>query len=191
MHTPIPLEKSWRLLNHGPTVLVSAAHQGRRNVMAASWNMPLDFTPPKVAVVIDKNTVTCELIKASGYFALNVPSRALAAATVQVGNRSARDLPAGQDKFAWAGLQTFAGSLIGAPLIGGCLGWLECRVLPEPELAHKYDLYLAEIIAAHADPRAFQDGHWNFAEGMPRSIHYIAGGHFFESGEQFSEALPE
>jgi len=40
---PVPLAKACRLLNHGPTVLVSAAHGGPRNVMAAAWNMPLDF----------------------------------------------------------------------------------------------------------------------------------------------------
>lgn len=34
---PVPLAKAYRLLNHGPTVLVSAAHGGKRNVMAAAW----------------------------------------------------------------------------------------------------------------------------------------------------------
>ena len=77
--TPVPLDKSWRLMNHGPTVLVSSAHGGRRNVMAAAWNMPLDFDPPKVAVVIDKSTYTRELIEASGEFVLAVPSQAIAA----------------------------------------------------------------------------------------------------------------
>ena len=59
----VPLPKAYRLLNHGPTVLVSSAHGGRRNVMAAAWNMPLDFDPPKVAVVIDKSTLTREIDK--------------------------------------------------------------------------------------------------------------------------------
>ena len=63
---PVPLEKASRLLNHGPTVLVGSAHAGRVNVMAAAWAMPLDFNPPKVAVVIDKATHTRELIDASG-----------------------------------------------------------------------------------------------------------------------------
>ena len=40
---PVPLSKAYRLLNHGPTVLVSAAHNGQRNIMAAAWAMPLDF----------------------------------------------------------------------------------------------------------------------------------------------------
>eukprot|EP01031_Cornospumella_fuschlensis_P053453 gene53453-65292_t len=45
--TPVPLDKAYRLLNHGPTVLVSSAHAGEHNVMAAAWSMPLDFSPPK------------------------------------------------------------------------------------------------------------------------------------------------
>ena len=36
MRQPVPLDHCTRLLNHGPTVLVSAEHEGRRNVMAAA-----------------------------------------------------------------------------------------------------------------------------------------------------------
>ena len=54
----VPLNKAYLLLNHGPVTLISSAHQGRRNVMAASWAMPLDFDPPKIAVVIDTRAVS-------------------------------------------------------------------------------------------------------------------------------------
>jgi hypothetical protein len=50
-----------RLINHGPTVIVSTAHGTRRNLMAAAWSMPVEFTPPRIAVVIDKSTWTREL----------------------------------------------------------------------------------------------------------------------------------
>ncbi|HLA34346.1 MAG TPA: flavin reductase [Rhodocyclaceae bacterium] len=59
----VPLAKAYILLNHGPTTLVTSAHGERRNVMAASWAMPLDFEPPKVAVAIDSRTLTRELIE--------------------------------------------------------------------------------------------------------------------------------
>jgi hypothetical protein len=78
MREPVPLAKACRLLNHGPTVLVTSAHNGRRNVMAAALNMALDFDPPKIAVVIDKSTVTRELVEALGKFSLNVPARGIA-----------------------------------------------------------------------------------------------------------------
>jgi flavin reductase (DIM6/NTAB) family NADH-FMN oxidoreductase RutF len=177
----VPLSKAYRLLNHGPTVLVTSMHEGVANVMAAAWSMPLDFMPPKVAVVIDKNTHTRSLVESSGEFVLNVPSRALAEATLAAGTASGRE----QDKLAQLGLPVFAGEKIAAPLLENCLGWLECRVLPEPHIQAQYDLFLGEVIAAHADARAFRDGHWVFDAGMPRSIHYIAGGHFFETGEAF------
>ena len=54
----VPLEKASRLLNHGPTVIVSAQHAGERNAMSAAWACALDFAPPKVTVVLDKATRT-------------------------------------------------------------------------------------------------------------------------------------
>lgn len=185
-HAPVPLAKAYRLLNHGPVTLVTSAHAGRRNVMAAAWAMPLDFSPPKVLVVIDKATLTRELVEASGEFALNLPSRALAQATLGAGTTSGREV---DDKFAAAGLDTFAGTATGAPLIEGCLGWLECRVLPEPHNEQRHDLFIGEVVAAWADPSAFRDGHWQFEPGAPRTVHYVAGGSFFETGEAFDASV--
>lgn len=42
---PVPLDKNYRLLTHGPSVLVPPGHIGATNVMAAAWSMPLDFDP--------------------------------------------------------------------------------------------------------------------------------------------------
>ena len=39
----VPLDKASRLLNHGPTVLVSARHGGVEKVMAAAWACALDY----------------------------------------------------------------------------------------------------------------------------------------------------
>ena len=177
----VPLAKAYRLLNHGPTVLVSSAHGGRRNVMAAAWSMPLDFDPPKVAVVIDKATLTRELVEASGEFVLNVPSRQQAALTLAVGTKSGRDI----DKFSLAGANAVAAGAVGAPLVEGCLAWLECRVIVEPHIQQAYDLFLGEVVAAWADPDAFSDGRWHFTDAQQRSIHYLSGGSFFATGDTF------
>ena len=73
MRHTVLLEHASRLVNHGPTVLVSSEQAGQRNVMAAAWSMPVEFTPPRIAVVIDKRTVTADRVRASGMLALNVP----------------------------------------------------------------------------------------------------------------------
>src|SRR3989344_5755604 len=159
---PVPLSKAYRLLNHGPTVLVSAAHDGQRNIMAAAWAMPLDFEPPKVAVVLE------------------VPCAAQADLVQTVGTTSGAEL----DKFAAYGLRTFNGEHTEAPLLEGCVAWLECRLLPEPHTQQTYDLFLGEVVAAYADERVFSEGHWHF-EGFDqlRTLHHVAGGHFLTIGQ--------
>ncbi|MEW9900441.1 flavin reductase family protein [Chitinivorax sp. PXF-14] len=177
----VELAHAYRLLNHGPTTLVSTAHGGRRNVMAASWSMPLDFSPPRVVVVIDSRTLTRELVEASGEFALNIPPRSLAAQTVAAGSDSGRH----RDKFDHLGLAVAPASQVSAPLIVGCVGWLECRVIQEVHNEQRYDLFIAEVVAAWADPTVFSNGRWHFGDDAKRTIHYVAGGAFFETGKPF------
>ncbi|WP_265532261.1 flavin reductase family protein [Pseudomonas saponiphila] len=181
---PVPLEKAYRLLNHGPTVLVSAAHGGQRNIMAAAWAMPLDFQPPKVAVVLDKSSWTRQLLEASGTFVLNVPCAAQVDIVQSLGNSSGLELQqAGSDKFAAYGLSTFSGQALAAPLLQGCVAWLECRLLPEPHNHQQYDLFLGEVIAAQADTRVFSEGRWHFdGQDSLRTLHHVAGGHFLTIG---------
>lgn len=177
----VPLAKSYLLLNHGPVTLVSSAANGRSNVMAAAWAMPLDFDPAKVLLVVDSNTLTRELIEASGEFALNIPCRRIADKVLAAGSVSGRD----GDKFAASGLETLAASRISAPLIQDCVAWLECRVIPEAHNQQRYDLFIAEVVAAWADPAAFSDGRWHFPDADSRTIHYQAGGAFFVTGDGF------
>lgn len=178
----VDLPRAYRLMNHGPTVLVSARHAGRDNVMAAAWAMPLDFDPPKVVVVLDKSTFTRTLVEGSGAFALNIPCRGIADAAYAVGSRSAHEVA---DKFAASGLGRFAGSVLDVPLVEGCVGWLECRLVREPHNEQAYDLFIAEVVAAQADARVFSDGRWHFApeHDALRTIHHVAGGAFLVAGE--------
>ena len=187
MRTDVPLDRAYRLLNHGPTVLVSASHGGRVNVMAAAWAMPLDFNPPKVAVVIDKSTFTRGLIEGSGRFALNLPCRAQADLTYRLGSTSGHQV----DKRADPGLPIIEGRT-GLPLVDGCVGWLECTLLPEPALQDRYDLFLGQVVAAQADSRVFRDGRWFFDEAPQalRTLHHVAGGAFLSASDLMQATLP-
>lgn len=179
---PVPLPQACRLLNHGPTVLVAAEHAGRRNVMAAAWNMPLDFDPPKVAVVLDKATFTRRLIEANGgRFVLAVPCRAQVALVSAVGTTSGADV----DKDAAApGLAWLEDAPAGAPMPRGCVAWLACVRLPEPAIERGYDLFVAQVERAWSDPRAFSDGRWHFDGGEAlRTLHHVAGGNYLVAGD--------
>lgn len=173
----VALHHASRLINHGPTVLVTSAHGGRRNVTAAAWSMPVEFTPPRIAVVIDKSTFTRELVMASGAFALCIPGVALADLVYAVGSTSGR---AG-DKFARHGIAAGSGPVLGMPVLEqGCVGWLECRLIPERHTEEAYDTCFGEVVAAAADPRVFADGHWSFRDDNAdlQTLHHLGAGLF-------------
>ena len=179
----IELSKAYRLLNHGPTVLISSDNNGKKNIMAAAWVCALDFDPPKITAVIDKNTYTRELIEASGSFAINVPCVAQVDLVTKLGASSGRELD-GTDKFDENKLEIFAAKQIPAPLLVGCVAWLECKVIPEPHNQSTYDLFIAEVVAAYGDERVLSDGRWQFnGHDDLRTIHHVAGGAYFAAGK--------
>lgn len=180
--SPVDLQKAYRLINHGPTVLVSARHAGVDNVMAAAWACALDFAPPKLTVVLDKSSTTRELIENSGAFVIQVPTVAQLQLTQTVGTLSLSTEP---DKLKKAAVELFGIEGIDLPFVAGCAAWLACRLIPEPHNQQTYDLFIGEVVGAWADTRVFSNGRWHFEDADPslRSLHHVAGGHFYATGE--------
>ncbi|MDP3626304.1 MAG: flavin reductase family protein [Hydrogenophaga sp.] len=179
---PVALPHANRLINHGPTVLITSVFGAKRNVMAAAWSMPVEFSPPRVAVVIDKSTFSRELMTAHGGFGLCVPATAAMDLTYAVGSCSGRE----RDKFAHYNIQAAPGPALGVPIIeANCLAWMECRLIREPHTEDAYDTCFAEVVSAAADSRVFANGHWTLNDGNAtlRSIHHLGGGLFAPAGE--------
>ena len=78
--------KIWQLFNLGGTVLVSAEHDGKTDMMPASWASPLDYD--KVLVVVDKSHYTRKLMDQSEYFALGVASAGILPELLSLGSVS-------------------------------------------------------------------------------------------------------
>lgn len=181
--TAVELSKAYRLLNHGPTVLVSAQHEKDTDVMAAAWACALELTPAKVTVVLDKSTKTRQLVEQSGYFALQVPCYAQIDMVHQLGTISKFDQPT---KLADCKTELFYQDPYPVPLVTGSLAWLIWKVIPEPHNQQAHDLFIGSVVAAWADSRVFRDGHWHFQDATKelRSLHYIAGGTFYLIGDE-------
>ena len=178
---PVDLAHASRLVNHGPTVLVSTVHGGRRNLMAAAWSMPVEFTPPRIAVVIDKSTYTRDQIRDTGCLALSVPCRLQTDLTFTVGQVSGHDHAAGgPDKFDRFGVSAWTGPVLGLPLVEGCVAWMECRVIEEAHAQQAYDTFFVEVVGAWSDPRVFAQGRWSFREDNrdQHTVHHLGAGVF-------------
>lgn len=179
MRVTVPLRRAYKLINHGPTTLITSASGNRRNVMTAAWVMAVDYDPAKIVAVIAADTFTRELVEASGEFVVNVPTVRMIDAVYASGRASGED----EDKFSLHALATSPGSIVGAPLLDGCAAWLECRVIPEPHMQERYDLFVADVVAAWADDASFVDGVWQFPTDDDRTLHHLSSGVFVASGE--------
>lgn len=163
-----PLSKVYTLLEPGPVVLVTTAHQGRRDVMTLSWHMMLDFEPPLLACIMSDRNHSFELLKASNECVINIPTVELAAEVAGCGNTSG----ARTDKFKRFGLTPLTAEKVGAPLIQECHASLECRVV-DTRMVSKYNLFVLEVIQAWLDP----------AVKNPRTLHHRGHGRFMVAGE--------
>lgn len=174
---PVALEHASRLINHGPTVLVTSTDGARRNVMAAAWSMPVEFTPPRIAIVIDKHTFTRDIIAASGTFGICIPCAASIDLTFAVGSCSGKDV----DKFERFSISPASGPVLGLPVMEAhCVAWMECKLISEPHTEDAYDTCFGEVVSAAADSRVFDRGHWVFdVSNTPlHTIHHLGAGNF-------------
>jgi flavin reductase (DIM6/NTAB) family NADH-FMN oxidoreductase RutF len=181
MRVPVPLRDAYRLLNHGPTTLVSTCEPSgsKPNVMAAAWAMAIDIEPPQVAIGVAQGPYTRELLERNAELVISLPTVAMLEATYLVGTKSGREI----DK--WDVVKPEKASKVRPPLIAGCVGWLECIALPEPGVRERYDLVIAEVVAAWAEDSVYKDREFRFEKDDPqRTIHHVARGTFFATGER-------
>lgn len=175
----VPLDKAFRLINHGASTLISAHHNGVANIMAAAWVCALDFNPSRLTLVLDKSTFTRPLIEQSGYFAVQLPTQTQAELVLKMGE-SRKYTPNKIDTIPVFYQENYA-----MPLVEDCAAWLICRVIHEAYLQEQYDLFIGEVVAAWADSRVFRDGHWHFDDAPEalRTLHYVSGGQFYVTGK--------
>lgn len=178
----VKLEHFYRLINHGPTTMISTKYDGIENVMSASWVCALDYTPTaKLTVVIDKSAFTRTLIEKSGLFAVQIPF-AYQADTVMAMGKSRYQYP---NKLADNAMALFYQEHWDIPLVVGCAGYILCRLIDEPHNQQAHDLFIGEVLASYADDRVFVAGHWQFDQVADelKTLHYIAGGQFYRIGK--------
>lgn len=124
-----------------PVTLIGACHEGKHNVMTASWVSQVSFRPPLVMVSIAPERYTCGLIQKSGEFVVSILAEDQAEIADFCGSRSGRDV----DKIAALGLKTRPGQAVKVPVLEGCLANIECRVTATYP-AGDHVLFVGEVV---------------------------------------------
>ncbi len=150
-------DRFYLVLHPRPAYVIGSGKVGVKvNFMAASWVTPVSEEPPRVAVAIDAESFTSELISQHGEYTVNVYPADKIDVVYTLGSASGRQV----DKVSRLNLKVKKGVAVEAPVLEDALAVLECRVWKTVSCG-EVKLYIGDVIAAYADETVFNRYGWN------------------------------
>ena len=126
-----------------PVSVVTVDVQGRHAGLTLDSLVSLSLGPPLVGIALGRHAALHELVREAGAFALSI----LAAGQEHIAQHFARGVP---PIGLWTGIETEPGEL-GAPLLAGSLGWIECRLHSEHETGD-HTLFVGAVATVRRGP---------------------------------------
>jgi len=106
-------------------LVTSVGGEGVANVMTCCWAVQFGWEPPLFGLVMRPERYTYELIRETGEFVVNVPTRELEDAVMFCGGNSGRDV----DKWAGTVLTPVPAQTVSPPWVEECVMHMECQVV--------------------------------------------------------------
>lgn len=172
-----------RLLNCGPLAIVTTTWRAMSNAAPIAWTTPLSMNPPLVGCVIHPHRHTADMIRFSEEFAINIPGPQLLKQAAFLGSLSGLD----HNKLESSGLDLFSAQRIDAPLIEGCLAWIECGlqdVIPVGD----HTLFVGRVLRVQALDEAYA-GNWLLEDPKYSPLTYIGGTRYAVVGTPLEAAF--
>jgi flavin reductase (DIM6/NTAB) family NADH-FMN oxidoreductase RutF len=173
-----------RLLGGGPVALLTTAWHGAHNVMPAAFITPLSIDPPLIGVAVHAARHTHDMIRFSEEFALNIPTRELLHHVQYLGSVTGAEL----NKLELTRLPTFRARRVDAPLLEGCVGWIECGIEDAYRIGD-HTLFVGKVVAASAEKDAFDDA-WLLSDPEERPLHYLGVNYYAILGDRMEARIP-
>lgn len=162
--------KGGNMLYPLPVVMVSVTDgKGNDNIITVAWAGTICTNPPMLSISVRPERYSHQMLMETGEFVVNLTTEKLAYATDYCGVRSGRDT----DKFSDMKLTKEKAEFVRAPMIAEAPVCLECRVKEVRHLG-SHDLFLAEVLAVHAD-EAYMDEKKKFHLEWAKPIVYSHG----------------
>ena len=123
--------------------VVTVDATGQRVGLTVETVVSLSLEPPLVGIAIGRQAAIHELLREADEFAISL----LAAGQEHLAQHFARGVP---PIALWTGIELREG-VLGAPLLEGALGWIECRLAAEHP-AGDHTLFVGEVATIERGP---------------------------------------
>jgi flavin reductase (DIM6/NTAB) family NADH-FMN oxidoreductase RutF len=128
-----------RLFTYG-LYAVTAKHGDEVSAMTVNWLTQASFDPPMLALAVESDSHSRQVIEASGAFAVNVYETGQRELAGKLGRTFAKH-PEKTTDVTWK-----PGEATGSPVLDAALGWVECRVQGSVP-AGDHLVMVAEVVA--------------------------------------------
>ncbi|MCR4650457.1 MAG: flavin reductase family protein [Lachnospiraceae bacterium] len=164
-----------------PAVMVSVSDgKGKDNILTVAWVGTVCSDPAMVSISVRKSRYSYDWIIKTGEFVINLTTEELAWATDYCGVVSGRDV----NKWEKCGLHKIPGTVVNVPYIEESPVAIECKVRSITELG-THDMFLAEIVAVHADDRYMDEkGTFHLEKAHPLVYSH---GRYYSMGEELGK----
>jgi flavin reductase (DIM6/NTAB) family NADH-FMN oxidoreductase RutF len=122
----LSVNEAYRLINHGPVVLVSTRSSfGSYNIAPIAWSCPLEMKPTQILFVTDIDHMTYKNIMDTKEYAISIPHISQVQMVRDLGSVSGTEV----NKFTKFNILSFNAEKVGVKIPENITGWLECRLI--------------------------------------------------------------
>lgn len=172
MKKEISAEDGLKLVNHGPTVLVSCGKEDNPNIITLAWVTVCSHNPPLIAISISPKRYSHSIIEENKEFVINIPNADLLKEIWLCGTKSGRNV----DKFKIAKLTKVKTKKINTVYIDECIGNVECVVYKKVNTGD-HTLFIGKIVSSYVEEDIF-DGHLIPDKKKAQTVHHLGGRYF-------------
>ena len=173
-------KQAWKgapLLAPVPAVMVTCGSMETANIITVGWAGIINTRPPMCYISLRTERHSYSLVKESGEFVINLPTKNLAKAVDFCGVRSGREY----NKFSECNLTPTLGSALQTPIIKEAPLALSCKVQQIIEL-DTHHMFIAEIVAVDVDENLItKNGELNLEKA---NLIAYSHGEYFALGEK-------
>jgi flavin reductase (DIM6/NTAB) family NADH-FMN oxidoreductase RutF len=155
------------------TFLITLADKEKNEteVIAVDWATPLSVKPPLFGISLSRNKHSTDLIRSTGFFTVNIPSKDILNETYWAGTHTGRRY---KDKIAETGLTVQSGEINDdAVSIQEAIASFECKVVNEIEVGNHL-LFVGEVLSVTASDDLFDKEKSMWIPEKLRNIYRIA-----------------
>lgn len=161
----IPLTKAYRLLAHGPTVMITSFDGEKHNACTVAWLTLYNTDPPQIIAVISPEHKTYQNILKTLECVINIPTVPQKDLVKMVGSKSGFKV----DKMKH--IDAFESKDVKPLRIAGCCGWLEAKLIGVA-FEDRPEILLFEAVSAAAPEDALTEDFLLNIERYP-TLHHL------------------